>query len=129
VAGMAASSRRVLERAGLSSAHIDRFVGHQANARILVAVAERLGVPLDRCVLNVARYGNTSAASIPLALAEGGLQPDDRVLLTAFGAGLTWGSALLRWPDLALDDGPSVSVNATTDPIQPTDTTPARRSS
>jgi 3-oxoacyl-[acyl-carrier-protein] synthase-3 len=99
---MVASSQRVLERAGLEVDDVDRFVGHQANARILDAVATRLGVPAERRVLNVARYGNTSAASIPLALTDAGAQPGERLLLTAFGAGLSWGSTLLTWPDLAL---------------------------
>jgi 3-oxoacyl-[acyl-carrier-protein] synthase-3 len=97
---MVTSSKRVLERAGLGVDDVDRFVGHQANARILDAVASRLGVPEERRVLNVARYGNTSAASIPLALTDAGAQPGERLLLTAFGAGLSWGSALLTWPDL-----------------------------
>ncbi len=77
------------------------MVGHQANARILDAVGDRLGVPPERRVANVARYGNTSAASIPLALVDADLRPGERVLLTAFGAGLSWGSTLLTWPELA----------------------------
>jgi 3-oxoacyl-[acyl-carrier-protein] synthase-3 len=97
---MVASSRRVLERAGLTVDDVDRLVGHQANARILDAVGSRLGVPPERRVLNVARYGNTSAASIPLALTDAGAQPGERLLLTAFGAGVSWGSTLLTWPDL-----------------------------
>ncbi|MDP8969955.1 MAG: ketoacyl-ACP synthase III [Actinomycetota bacterium] len=98
---MSESSRRVLARAGLGVDEVDRLVGHQANARILDAVADRLGIPPERRVVNVERYGNTSAASIPLALADAGLQPGQRVLLTAFGAGLSWGSTLLTWPELA----------------------------
>lgn len=98
---MVESSRAVLDRAGLAVSDVDRLVGHQANVRILDAVADRLGVPAERRVVNVARYGNTSAASIPLALVDLDLVPGQRVLLTAFGAGLTWGSTLIRWPDLS----------------------------
>ena len=97
---MVESSRRVLDRAGLAVADVDRLVGHQANARILDAVGDRLGVPTERRFVNVARYGNTSAASIPLALADAGLEPGEQVLLTAFGAGMSWGSTVLRWPSL-----------------------------
>jgi 3-oxoacyl-[acyl-carrier-protein] synthase-3 len=103
VAHMTQSCRNVLVRAGLTTADLDHFVAHQANARILAAVAERLGIPPEHCVINVDRYGNTTAASIPLALADlaaAGARPGDRVLLTAFGAGLSWGSAVVRWPEL-----------------------------
>ena len=103
VAGMVASCKRVLDSAGLDTGDIDHLVAHQANARILTAVGDRLGIPTDRRVVNVDRYGNTTAASIPLALddlRDGAAQPGDRVLITAFGAGLSWGSVLLRWPDL-----------------------------
>lgn len=94
---MVASCQRVLERAGLDVTAVDRLVGHQANARILEAVANRLGVPEERCVVNIQRYGNTSSASLPLALAEADISPGEQVLLTSFGAGLTWASALVRW--------------------------------
>jgi 3-oxoacyl-[acyl-carrier-protein] synthase III len=100
VVGMAASCQRVLDAVGLRTEDIDWVVGHQANARILEATASRLGVLPERCVINIDRYGNTSAASIPLALADMPARPGDRVMLTAFGAGLTWGSTLVRWPDL-----------------------------
>ncbi|MBA2576791.1 MAG: ketoacyl-ACP synthase III [Euzebyaceae bacterium] len=100
VTRMVASSRKVLDRAGWTIEDVDRLVGHQANARILSAVADRLGVPEDRRVSNVARYGNTSAASIPLALADAGLRPGERLLLTAFGAGMSWGSTLMTWPEI-----------------------------
>ncbi|MFO8074743.1 MAG: beta-ketoacyl-ACP synthase III [Actinomycetota bacterium] len=99
---MVASSEAVLAKAGLSATDVDRLVGHQANARILEAVASRLGIGEERRFLNVARYGNTSAASIPLALADADLVAGERVLLTAFGAGMSWGSTLLRWPDLSV---------------------------
>jgi 3-oxoacyl-[acyl-carrier-protein] synthase-3 len=98
---MAASSQAVLDAAGLGLDDVDLFIGHQANKRILDAVVDRLGVPADRCHVTVDRHANTSAASIPLALADardaGRLRPGARVLLTAFGAGLTWGSTLLTW--------------------------------
>lgn len=98
---MAASSAAVLEAAGLSVTDVDLFVGHQANARILDAVASRLGLPDGVSYVTVGEHGNTSAASVPLALAHaraaGRLRSGDRVLLSAFGAGLTWGSTLLTW--------------------------------
>jgi 3-oxoacyl-[acyl-carrier-protein] synthase-3 len=97
---MTESCRQLLDKAGLSVDQVDRFVAHQANLRILMAVADRLGVPEERRVSNVDRYGNTSAASIPLALADAALRPGERILLTAFGSGFTWGSTLLTWPDL-----------------------------
>ncbi|MGH8902624.1 MAG: beta-ketoacyl-ACP synthase III [Egibacteraceae bacterium] len=103
---MAASSQVVLERAGWGVADVDRFVGHQANARILDAVADRLGIPADRRVVNIERVGNTAGASIPIALADaaadGTLQAGHRVLLTAFGGGLTWGSTVLTWPAVTI---------------------------
>jgi 3-oxoacyl-[acyl-carrier-protein] synthase-3 len=102
VARMVASSRDALRLAGWTVGQVDWLVCHQANQRILAAVAGRLGLPEDRCISNIDQVGNTAAASIPVALAAGAgsgrLQPGDRVLLTAFGGGLTWGSTLLRWP-------------------------------
>jgi 3-oxoacyl-[acyl-carrier-protein] synthase-3 len=92
---------KALFRASLTAADIDWLVLHQANQRILDAVADRLGVPLERVVSNMARHGNTSAASIPLALDEvvraGKLQPGDIIATAGFGAGLTWGAAILQW--------------------------------
>jgi 3-oxoacyl-[acyl-carrier-protein] synthase-3 len=103
-ARMAESARAVLDRAGLEVCEVDRFVGHQANLRILHATAKQLGLPEDRVVANIGHTGNTSAASIPLALADacddGSLLPGHRVLMAAFGAGLTWGSTLLTWPEV-----------------------------
>jgi len=103
VTGMTASCQRVLAKARFATSDVDHLVAHQANARILAAVADRLDIPVDRRVCNVDRYGNTTGASIPLALADlqaASPRPGALVLLTAFGAGLSWGSALLRWPDL-----------------------------
>ena len=101
LARMTASSQRVLVDAGLGVDDVDLLVGHQANSRILDAVVHRLGMDPSRSHMTVGQHGNTSAASIPLALADardaGRLHPGDKVLLTAFGAGLTWGSCLLRW--------------------------------
>jgi 3-oxoacyl-[acyl-carrier-protein] synthase III len=100
VARMVASSRAVLEQSGWDIGDVDRLVAHQANVRILNAVGDRLGIAPERCHVNIHRYGNTSAASIPLALADAPLHEGDRVLLTAFGGGFTWGSAALTWPDV-----------------------------
>ena len=91
----------VLERAGLTTDDVDLFVYHQANARIIAAVGDKLGLPAERVIDCIASYGNTSAASIPIALAEaesdGRLKPGMRVLAGAFGAGFTWGGALMEW--------------------------------
>ena len=103
VVRMAESSHAVLDAAGLTADDVDVLVGHQANARILDGVARRLSIPAERCQLSVDRHGNTSAASIPLALADaadsGLVHPGARVLLTAFGAGLSWASCLLTLGD------------------------------
>jgi 3-oxoacyl-[acyl-carrier-protein] synthase-3 len=102
VPAMTDSALRVAKAAGWESRQIDAFVGHQANLRILGAVAKRLGLPPDRVITNIEDVGNTAAASIPLALAWGAgrqqIRQGDRVVLTAFGGGLTWGSTALRWP-------------------------------
>ena len=101
VTRMTSSSQIVLEAASITIDDIDLMVGHQANLRILEAVGQRLGVPEDRCHITVDRHGNTSAASIPLALddarQQGLLDAGARLLLTAFGGGLTWGSCVLTW--------------------------------
>jgi 3-oxoacyl-[acyl-carrier-protein] synthase-3 len=87
--------------AGTGLDEIDLFVYHQANGRILAAVGDRLGLPADRVVDCIGEYGNTSAATLPLALAyserEGRLIAGDRVLLGAFGAGFTWGATVVEW--------------------------------
>jgi 3-oxoacyl-[acyl-carrier-protein] synthase III len=101
VTAMAASSLEAIKRSGLEPGDIDLVVPHQANQRIIEATARRLKVPMANVVMNVARYGNTSAASIPIAMAEaweqGQIRPGQRLLLTAFGAGLAWGSLVLDW--------------------------------
>lgn len=95
------STLEVLARADLDPQDVDLFVYHQANARILDAVGERLGLPSRSVVDCIDRFGNTSSATIPIALADaedrGLLRRGDTVLLGAFGAGLTWGAGLLRW--------------------------------
>jgi 3-oxoacyl-[acyl-carrier-protein] synthase-3 len=95
------SACAALERAGCSPGDVDLFVPHQANRRIIEAVAERIGIPLERTAVTVDRTGNTSAASIPLALAEaaaaGRIGDGDTVLVSGFGAGMTWASAVFRW--------------------------------
>jgi 3-oxoacyl-[acyl-carrier-protein] synthase-3 len=94
-------ARETLAANGLTVADVDLYVPHQANVRIIRAVAERLGLPMEKVVLNMDRYGNTSAASIPLALDEavrdGRIKDGSVIMMGAFGAGLTWASALIRW--------------------------------
>ena len=95
------SAKAVLDRAGTRIEDVDVYVPHQANVRIIDHATKKLGIPSERVVINVDRYGNTSSGSIPLALAEaqaeGRLRPGKLVLMTGMGAGLTWGSALMRW--------------------------------
>jgi len=94
------SAREVLDAGGVSAAELDWLIPHQANIRILTATARRLGVPLERMVVTVDQHGNTSAASVPLALdwavRRGAIRPGHSVLLQGVGGGLTWGSVLLR---------------------------------
>ncbi|MEV0600158.1 beta-ketoacyl-ACP synthase III [Streptomyces sp. NPDC050315] len=101
---MTESSRSALEAADWKSGDVDHLVAHQANARILAALGAELDIPAERQLTNIAHTGNTSAASVPLVLAEAGadgrLRPGDRLLLTAFGGGLTWGATTLVWPDV-----------------------------
>jgi 3-oxoacyl-[acyl-carrier-protein] synthase-3 len=95
------SVERLLEACGLTIDDVDHYAPHQANRRIIDSTVKKLGLPPDRVLSNIDRYGNTSSASIPLVLSEadeaGRLHPGDRVLMTAAGAGLTWGAALLEW--------------------------------
>jgi len=94
-------AREALSQAGVKADDVAWFVPHQANRRIIDAVGERLGIGPERCYVNVDRYGNTSAASIPLALAEaardGRIKRGDLLLLESMGGGFTWGSVVLRW--------------------------------
>lgn len=101
VAAMVAAGQEALARSHLTIGDIRCIIPHQANHRIMSAVAERLGARPDQVFTNVERYGNTSAASVGIgldeAVREGRIRPGDYVLLVVFGAGLTWGSALIRW--------------------------------
>lgn len=96
---LAETGAAALARAGLTSADVDWLVPHQANMRIMTMTAAKLGVPKERVVATVQDHGNTSAASIPLALsvAHGRFRPGDVVLMEAIGGGLAWGAAVLRW--------------------------------
>jgi len=98
---MAEMTERVLERNKLTGKDVDCFIAHQANRRIITATADRLGMPLEKVVINIDRYGNTTAGTIPLAMQtaidEGTLKKGDLVLIAAVGAGFTSGATLLRW--------------------------------
>jgi len=98
---MVSSAQALLSEVGQTIDDVDVYVPHQANTRIINYAAQKLGIPEDRIVVNVDRYGNTSSGSIPLALADaeadGRLEPGATVLMTGMGAGLTWGSALMEW--------------------------------
>ena len=100
---LVSSAEAVLQQCGESIEDVDVYVPHQANVRIIDHATKKLGIPSDRVVVNVDRYGNTSSGSIPLALADaqadGRLRPGSLVLMTGMGAGLTWGSALMRWTE------------------------------
>ena len=101
VLAMARACDEALEKAGVRADEIDLLVPHQANFRIIEATAKHAGLPMSRVMVNVDRYGNTSSASIPLALAqaaeEGRIRPGSLLLLVTFGAGFTWGSVVMRW--------------------------------
>lgn len=98
---MGDAAARVAEEAGFTSDTIDLLVPHQANIRIIQATAKRVGVPWEKVYLNIEKYGNTSAASVPLALdeavQEGRIKKGSNVIIVAFGGGLTWGAAAIRW--------------------------------
>ncbi len=100
VKNLTSSSAQTLKAAGLTSAELDWVVAHQANIRIIQQVATRLGFPRDKFVINIDRFGNTSSASIPIALDEavrdGRIQPGHTVLMCALGAGISWGACLVR---------------------------------
>jgi 3-oxoacyl-[acyl-carrier-protein] synthase-3 len=101
VRGMEEAARDILEQHGIAANQINLVIPHQANRRIIESIAQYLELPMERFFVNLDRYGNTSAASIPIALDEarraGRINPGDLTLLVAFGAGLTYGSALIRW--------------------------------
>jgi 3-oxoacyl-[acyl-carrier-protein] synthase-3 len=98
---LAESASVALAQAGLTVADVDQFVFHQANLRIIEHVERQLGIPEDKVFVNIEKYGNTSAASVPMALAEavaaGRIQPGDKILMVAFGAGYTAGAAVVEW--------------------------------
>jgi len=101
VNAMRAASVEALARAGITAADVAMVIPHQANARIIEAITDRLGIPAERTFVNLHKYGNTSAAAVAIALDEanksGAIKPGDIVLLVAFGAGLTWASTIIRW--------------------------------
>jgi 3-oxoacyl-[acyl-carrier-protein] synthase-3 len=101
VTRMSEATLEVVDRSAISLADIDLFVYHQANARILAAVSDRLGLDSDRVINSIDRYGNTSSATLPIALVDarerGLLEPGMNVLLAAFGAGFTWGAGVIEW--------------------------------
>ncbi|MCL6464069.1 beta-ketoacyl-ACP synthase III [Pseudacidobacterium ailaaui] len=98
---MAEATEKVLERNGLKGTDLGCFIPHQANKRIILSTAERLGMPTERVIINIDRYGNTTAGTIPIAMQtareEGRLKKEDLVLIASVGAGFTVGAALLRW--------------------------------
>lgn len=101
VKAMARSAKKVAKNANLAIEDIDLFIPHQANIRIIESSAKRLKIPDKKVFMNLEKYGNTSAASIPIALyeawTEGKIDPGDKILLVGFGAGLTWGSCIVEW--------------------------------
>lgn len=103
VKGMGAAAQNVLSRSGLSTDDIDVVIPHQANIRIIQTLCDLSGISQEKAFVNIHQYGNTSAATVPIALCEaleqGFIKPGDNVLLAAFGAGLTWGAGHIRWGD------------------------------
>jgi len=101
VASMARAAQRVLKQTGLTSQDVTWLLPHQANLRIMKAVARKLKIPVEDVYVNVERYGNMSGATVPIGLAEmdhnGILKRGDLLLMVAFGGGLTWASSLVRW--------------------------------
>jgi 3-oxoacyl-[acyl-carrier-protein] synthase-3 len=101
IARMPEAAHEALDANGLTVEEVDLLIAHQANARITEGVRRKLGIPEERMYNNISRYGNTTGASIPIALAEAvrqdRLSPGDLLCLVAFGSGFTWGSALARW--------------------------------
>jgi 3-oxoacyl-[acyl-carrier-protein] synthase-3 len=101
VKGMADVSAEIMEKNNLKSEDVAYLVPHQANLRIISATAERMGITMEKVMINIHKYGNTTAATIPLCISEywreGKLKKGDNLVLSSFGAGYTWGSILLRW--------------------------------
>ena len=98
---MVEASEKVIKAAGLTTADVSLMVPHQANIRIIQSTAKRLAISMDKVYLNIEKVGNTSSASVPIAMDEvirsGRVKQDDIILMTAFGGGLTWASALVKW--------------------------------
>lgn len=101
VKAMGEAATAILEKSGTNSDNIDLMIPHQANIRIIQATAKRINLPMERVFVNIHKYGNTSAASVPIALDEavrtGRVKEGDKIMLVAFGAGFTWGSVLVEW--------------------------------
>src|SRR5688572_15823330 len=101
VVGMSQACETVLKATGLAAADVQLVVPHQANLRIIEAVVKRAGIPMERCFVNIQRYGNMSSATVPVALVEaldeGRVEPGSNLLLTGFGAGLSWSAHIVRW--------------------------------
>jgi 3-oxoacyl-[acyl-carrier-protein] synthase III len=101
VTSMFNAATRVLDEAGLQYEDIGCVIPHQANLRIIEAIAQRMGLPIEKFYINLDRFGNTSAAAVAIALDEahrtGRIQPGDYILLVVFGGGLTWGSSVIHW--------------------------------
>jgi 3-oxoacyl-[acyl-carrier-protein] synthase-3 len=125
VRAMEDAARQAIGDAGLRLEDIDYVVPHQANARIIASVVKGLGLPPEKVIINVSKYGNTSSASIPLALCEaweeGRLQPGDNLVLVAFGGGLAWGATVVEWTGLGRQAAGTVAASVGT----PTPATPA----
>lgn len=103
VRGMGEATTSALTQAGITPEQIDLIVPHQANVRIIETLAKRMNAPMDKVMVNIENYGNTSAATVPIALCEaleqGRVKPNSYLLTAAFGAGLTWGAAIIKWGD------------------------------
>lgn len=101
VKGMGVAAQTVLQRSGMGTQDIDLLIPHQANIRIIQTLAELAGIGSEKAFVNIQHYGNTSAATVPIAICEameqGRVKAGDNILLAAFGAGLTWGAGLLKW--------------------------------
>jgi 3-oxoacyl-[acyl-carrier-protein] synthase-3 len=114
VKSMADAAEEALAEAGVAAEDIDLMIPHQANVRIIDAVVKRLHFPPEKVFVNIQRYGNTSAASIPIAIAEaaeqGRLKKGDRVLLAAFGGGFTWGASVMEWWGVPIPDRREKSI-------------------
>jgi 3-oxoacyl-[acyl-carrier-protein] synthase-3 len=122
---LASSALKAIGRAGWQPDEIDLFIPHQANVRIIESVAKGLGLPMDKMYVNVDRYGNTSAASVPIALSEavdsGRIKIGDKVVLVAFGAGLTSGAIALEWTADPANGRRAESVEAVASVREPVD--------